>query len=68
MKVEIFSHHNGDKSADKKIKEDVIKILQYTNFKIREGCANELRKTILSQLKKVDGLTILCLQHIHKFR
>ena len=53
MKVEIFSHHNGDNSADKKIKEQVIKILEETNFKIREGCANELRKTILNQLKKV---------------
>ena len=53
MKVETFSHHNGDKSADKKIKEQIIKILQETNFKIREGCANELRKTVLSQLKNV---------------
>lgn len=53
MKVEIFSHHNGDKSADKKIKEQVIKILEETNFKIREGCANELRKSILTQLKKI---------------
>lgn len=53
MKIEIYSHNSGDKAADKKIKEQLIKILEETNFKIRESCSNELRKTILSQLKKI---------------
>lgn len=53
MKVEIFSHHDGAKFTDKKIREQIINILEETNFKIKEGCANELRKSILSQLKKV---------------
>lgn len=53
MKIEIFSHHNGDKAVAKKTKDQLIKILTDTTFKIKEGCANELRKTILAKLKTV---------------
>lgn len=51
MKIEIYSHHTGDKIVDKKIKDQLIKVLEESNFKIKEGCANELRKDILAKLK-----------------
>ena len=51
MKTEIYSHCNGVKVAKKEIVEPLLKILNDTNFKIREGCANELRKAILTKLK-----------------
>ena len=51
MKIEIYSHFNGDKIVDKIIKDQLLKVLEDSNFKIREGCANELRKNILTKLK-----------------
>jgi hypothetical protein len=51
MKIEIFSHCNGDNIVDKKIKSQLLKVLEESNFKIKEGCANELRKEILTILK-----------------
>ncbi len=51
MKVKIYSHCNGDKIVDKNIKEQLLKVLEESNFKINEGCGNELRKDILTQLK-----------------
>jgi len=53
MKIEIYSHCDGEKLVNKEIKESLLKILIDTNFKIKEGCANELRKVILSKLKAV---------------
>jgi hypothetical protein len=51
MKFEIYSHCNGDKVVDQKIKVQLLKVLEDANFEIKEGCANELRKFILTQLK-----------------
>ena len=51
MTIEIFSHNEGDKLVDGKIKDQILNILESTNFKISEGCADELRKVILGQLK-----------------
>lgn len=53
MKIEIFSHSNGDKIVDKKIKDQLLKVLGDLNFKIKDGCENELRKAILTQLKSL---------------
>lgn len=51
MKIELFSHNEGDVIVDKKIKEQLLKTIETTSFKIREGCADDLRKVILRQLK-----------------
>jgi hypothetical protein len=53
MTIEIFSHQNAEGSVDPKIKDNIINILEATTFTIYEGCADKLRKTILSQLKEV---------------
>jgi hypothetical protein len=51
MIIESFSHKNGDLLVSEKIKQQIINTLTSTEFKIIEGCADELRKVILSQLK-----------------
>lgn len=51
MKIEIFSHNEAATVVNKKIKEQLLKIVETTSFKIQEGCADNLRKVILSQLK-----------------
>lgn len=53
MKIQLYSHRDGERLVDKKIKEKVLNILETTNFKIQEGCGNQLRKAILTQLKNV---------------
>ena len=53
MKLEIYSHCNGEHIVNKEIKETLLKVLKDINFEIKEGCANELRKIILSKLKDV---------------
>ena len=53
MKIQTYSHLNGEKIIDKKIKEKILQVLEATQFKMHEGCADQLRKTILSQLKKI---------------
>ncbi len=53
MKTEVYSHCEGDKVVDKKIKDSIIEIIAKTDFKIKDGCANELRKIILSKLRTV---------------
>lgn len=53
MQIEIYSHLNGEEIVDKEIKESLLKIIKATNFKIQKGCANDLRKLILGQLKLV---------------
>lgn len=53
MTIDIFSHQNGDNAVDPKIRKNVIHILEATEFTIHEGCADKLRKSILTQLKEV---------------
>ena len=53
MKLEFYSHHDGDNIVDKKIKDDLVKVLADTNFLISEGCSNKLKKHILSQLNSI---------------
>lgn len=53
MKIEIFTHSNGDEIVDKAIKDQLLKVIVELNFKIQNGCANELRKVILEQLKSL---------------
>lgn len=53
MKVELFSHSQGDKVVDQKVKEQLLTILRGINYNIKEGSTNELRKTILSKLKSI---------------
>lgn len=53
MKIETFSHCEGDSLVDPEIKSNVLKVLDETNFRIHHGCANKLRKLLLSQLKRV---------------
>ena len=53
MTLEIYSHQSAENAVDLKIKENVIRILEATKFTIHEGCADKLRKNILSQLKEV---------------
>jgi hypothetical protein len=53
MIIETYSHQNAETAVDPKIKSDIIQILEATKFTINEGCADKLRKTILSQLKEV---------------
>lgn len=53
MTIEIYSHQNADHAVDPKIRKNIIQILESTKFTIHEGCADKLRKTILSQLKEV---------------
>jgi hypothetical protein len=53
MKIQLYSHLNGETLVDRKIKEKVLHILETTQFKIQEGCADQLRKVILDQLKKI---------------
>lgn len=53
MTIEIYSHQNADDAVDPKIRKSIIQILEGTKFTINEGCADKLRKTILSQLKEV---------------
>lgn len=51
MRIELFSHRDGDKIVDKKILDQLIKVLEVSNFKIKDGSGKELRKSILIQLK-----------------
>jgi len=51
MTIESFSHNEGAQLVDKKIKEQMLNVLESTKYKITEGCADELRKVILAQLK-----------------
>ena len=51
MKIEIYSHANGDKVVDKIIKNQLLKVVEDSCFIIKEGCAIELRKNILTKLK-----------------
>jgi len=53
MKLEIYSHCNGEKIIYKPIRNGLVNILKGTEFKISTGCANELRKNILAKLKAV---------------
>ena len=53
MTIEIYSHQNAENAVDPKIRKNIIQILEATKFTINEGCADKLRKTILSQLKEV---------------
>ncbi len=51
MKFELYSHSNAELSIDKDVRKNVLDVITRTNFVIREGCANDLRNTILTQLK-----------------
>ena len=50
MKVEVYSHFQGEQIVDPKIKKELIATLQQLNFAITKGCADKLRKAILAQL------------------
>ena len=50
MKVEVYSHSQGEQRVDPRIKAEVISTLDNLNFPIRKGCADKLRKSILSVL------------------
>jgi hypothetical protein len=53
MKIEIYSHQNAENVVDPNIRKNIIQILEETNFTIHEGCADKLRKTILSKFKEL---------------
>jgi hypothetical protein len=53
MKYELYSHCNAEQTIDSEVKRDVLEVISKTKYTIHEGCANELRNTILSQLKTV---------------
>lgn len=53
MKLEFYSHYDGDNIVEKKIKNDLVKVLADTTFLISEGCSNKLKKHILSQLNSI---------------
>jgi len=53
MKLEIFSHCNGVEIIDKGIKQPLLNILKTTDFKIVEGCGNDLRRNILTKLRAI---------------
>ena len=52
MKTEIFSHYNGEFVVDKKIKENLLKVIEETSFTVTPGCGEDLRTAIMDQLKK----------------
>lgn len=53
MKIEVYSHNNGENIVSKDIKDSLLNILFNTQFIIREGCSIELKKVILMQLKNI---------------
>jgi hypothetical protein len=53
MIIETYSHQNAESTVSSKIKKNITQILESTTFEIYEGCADKLRKTILSELKGV---------------
>jgi hypothetical protein len=53
MKIEVYSHHNGENIVSKEIKDSLLNIIINTQFTIREGCSIELKKVILTQLKNI---------------
>lgn len=53
MNYEVFSHNEGLSLIDNSIKDQLFKLIEDTNIPIREGCANDLRKMILTRLKQI---------------
>ena len=53
MNYEVFSHNEGLSLIDNNIKDQLFKLIEDTNIPIREGCANDLRKMILTRLKQI---------------
>lgn len=51
MTVEYFSHNNAEQIVDEHLKERITNVLRSTDFVISAGCADELRKLVLGQLK-----------------
>ncbi len=54
MIIELFSHQNGENLVDKKIKNNLINVIDKTNYTIKLGCGNDLRNVLLNQLK-IEG-------------
>lgn len=52
MKTEIYSHNNASAEVNPIIRDNLLGILSSTKFKINSGCAEQLRRVILSQLKE----------------
>lgn len=53
MTIETYSHQNAESIVNPKIKKDILQILGTTRFTIHEGCADRLRKLLLSEIKSV---------------
>ena len=52
MTLEVYSHNAADTWVSQTLKDNLIDILKSIDFQIFEGCAEKLRKIILSQLKE----------------
>jgi hypothetical protein len=51
MRVQTFSHCNGENVVDSTIRQQLLNVLVKTEYKFKAGCANHLRNLVLSQLK-----------------
>lgn len=52
MNAEVYGHNHGEKVVPSQIAQSIKEILKQTPFKIRRGCSDELRSTLLAKLQQ----------------